>query len=175
FMSGPHSHGFSRFPTGRLALVFVIIAVATLSFTLPALALYFSGDDLANLGYYRERPFLTFVSNLTFWSSFRRPLGGALYLILYQVFGMTPVVYYLTGLLIFYLNLALLLYFLWRLTGEYWIAAVGGVVATLHPQHHNIWYNFGAVYELLACAFMLAKSEERRVGKECRCRRWWYQ
>ncbi|HLV01228.1 MAG TPA: hypothetical protein VKZ59_08180 [Acidobacteriota bacterium] len=155
-MSGPHSHGFSRFPTGRLALVFVIIAVATLSFTLPALALYFSGDDLANLGYYRERPFLTFVSNLTFWSSFRRPLGGALYLILYQVFGMTPVVYYLTGLLIFYLNLALLLYFLWRLTGEYWIAAVGGVVATLHPQHHNIWYNFGAVYELLACAFMLA-------------------
>ena len=152
--------GISREPkqTGWVHLVyFLLVFVYTLPFILPMLGAYFTGDDLLNLHYHTERSFYDTLShNLTFWSTYRRPMGGVLYLTLYNLFGMNSVPYYGTGLALFSINLVLLYIFVARLTGSGAISAFCTALASIHTTFIDVWFNFGAVYELLSFTFMFA-------------------
>ncbi|HUE76500.1 MAG TPA: hypothetical protein VMM83_01035, partial [Longimicrobiales bacterium] len=130
----------------------------TLPFIYPMLGSYFSGDDLMNLYYHRYRhpPWNAFSESVMFWTTYRRPVGGLIYLALYAVFGLTdPLPYYATGLGLFTLNLFLLFYLLLRLTRNGYVSALGTGIASIHREIGDIWFNFGAVYELLAFGLML--------------------
>ena len=140
-------------------LVFLsVLLLFVLPFTLPMLRAPFTGDDLMNLYYHRFRlpPWRAFSDVPAFWTTYRRPLGGCLYLILYSLFGLgTPVPYYLAGFLLFIINVILLFFLFRRLTSNGYLSVLAAAIASVHWVMFNVWYNFGAVYELLAFTFML--------------------
>jgi len=138
----------------RLALLWLF----TLPFTLPMLRMYFTSDDAGNVYYYVQRShWQALYNNIFFWTSFRRPLAGLVYLVLYDLFGLTyPLPYYLTGFVIFSVNLSLLYWLLVRVTGNGFLAAVATALASVHQEIADVWYNFGALYELLAFCGVMA-------------------
>jgi hypothetical protein len=143
-------------PRGGDAAALGLVVIASLPLSLLALDSFFSFDDLHNLYHYVERPWETLAASLLVCTSFRRPLGGLLYLGLYHSFGMDPFPLYLTGVALFSANVVLL-HTLWvRLTSDRLLAGTATALASFHPAVHNVLFNFGAVYELLALAGMLA-------------------
>ena len=142
---------WSRLDLGILG-AFVLF---TLPITLPVLQSFFTFDDLENLSYYTKRPGQALWSNLVVFTSFRRPAGALFYLPSYWLFGLNPLPLYATGFSLFYLNLGLFYWLVLRLTGRRLTAALALVVCAFHPHIYNVLFNFGAVYELLACASLL--------------------
>ncbi|MGH9340644.1 MAG: hypothetical protein ACRD1R_13885 [Acidobacteriota bacterium] len=141
----------------RTHILFLFVLAYTMVFIWPMFSSFFSGDDLMNLFYYYfYGGWQVVTSNVFFWTSYRRPLGGLLYLTLYYTFGMNPLPYYLLAFLIFAANLALLFTLILRLTRNAYLAAVTAALASVHREIIDIWFNFGAVYELLAFGFMMA-------------------
>ena len=129
--------------------------IFTLPITLPVLQSFFTFDDLENLSYYTKRPGQALWSNLVVFTSFRRPAGALFYLPSYWLFGLNPLPLYATGFSLFYLNLGLFYWLAVRLTGRRLTAALALVACAFHPHIYNVLFNFGAVYELLACASLL--------------------
>lgn len=110
-----------------------------------------------NLHYYLNKSVSeVLLANLGFWTSLHRPLGGAVYLGLYKLFGLTPQPYYFLAFLLFAANLFLLLTFFLRLTNRVYFSLLATAFASIHIYISPIWFNFGAVYELLAFGFTLA-------------------
>jgi len=130
-----------------------------LAFTLPisvrALRSFFTFDDLMNLHYYLQRPWQALLSNFAVFTSFRRPLGSLLYLPLYALAGMDPRPYYLVGILLYSVNVALVFQLVRRLTRSRVTTIVATALFALHPMIHNVLFNFGAVFELLCLMFLL--------------------
>lgn len=144
---------------GRSAAGLALVSIYALPFVLPALGSFFSGDDLMNLYYHRfqRSPGEAAFNTVAFWTTYRRPTGGLLYLCLYELFGLSnPFPYYLTGLALFMLNLALAYFLMLRLTRSVFVSGACTAFASIHPELADVYYNFGAVYELLAYGFMLA-------------------
>lgn len=135
---------------------FWLLLLFTLPFTLPSLELFFSGDHVMNLYQYVKRPEETLVNNLVFWTSFHRPLGGVVHLVIHTLFGMQPFWYWLFSIILFSLNTLLLLALYWRITNDKYLALVAAGFAVLHPENYNVWYNFGAIYELLVFGFLIS-------------------
>jgi len=126
----------------------------TLAFVLPMFRAYLSSDHITNIYFYLQRPG-AFWHNFLFWSSYHRPLGGLVTLTLYRVFGLNPLGYQIVMFLLFSLNLALIFTLLWRLTRNVWLAAVAAAIGAIHHEYVDIWFNFGAIFELLAFGFMM--------------------
>ena len=149
--------GISR-PDRRIFLALVVY-LYLLPVVLPALGCYFNADDVGNLWYHRfvRAPSEAVSGTVLFFLPYRRPVGGCLYLLLYSVFGLNdPLPYYVTGLILFALNAALLFWLLLRLTNSAPLAVLACSIASVHGAIADIWYNFGTVYELLAFGLMLA-------------------
>jgi hypothetical protein len=140
--------GASAWDAGFLGL----LVAFTLPNTLPMLRLFFSDDDLRNLYYYAyyHDPWYSLVSNLWLFTSFNRPAGALFYLPAYGLFGFDPLPLYAMGLGLFYLNLALIYFLALRLTGSRVAGVVCVTLCAFHFELHNVLYNFGAVYELVA-------------------------
>ncbi len=152
-----------RTPDSRLrtswfsALLLALILLYSVPFVLPMLGAYLSGDDVSNLHYYVFRPWQdALLANLHFWVDYKRPVGGLVYVILYDLFGVNPLAYYLTGLILTSLNLVLAFTLLLRITKQRFLAATAVALAAIHPAYVTVWYNFGAVYETLALGLMCA-------------------
>ena len=148
----------------QLALLIVLF---TLPLSLPALYGFFTFDDLMNLHYYVQRPWLSALSNLIVFTSLHRPLGALLYLPLYLTAGLVSWPYYLVGILVFSLNILLTFRIFLRLTGNRFVTVLATALFALHPMIHNVLYNFGAVYELTCLALVEASL--------LRFLRWWEQ
>jgi hypothetical protein len=117
---------------------------------------YFSFDDFMHLNNYVKTPLLQLLQeNLSFWTSYPRPLGGTVYRLLFECFGLNPLPYYLTSLILFLINLALLFYLILRLTKKPWATAVVTAVGSVHGLLAYIWFDFGTIFELLAFCAML--------------------
>ncbi|MGI8785906.1 MAG: hypothetical protein ACR2L2_19910 [Acidobacteriota bacterium] len=148
--------GGERATSPLTLLAGLAVAVYTLPFTLPALRCYFSQDHVFNILLYANVPPLKILaSNITFWTTFHRPFGGLVYVALYHLFGMTAWPYYLAALLLFFINLALVFTLLLRLTGDRLVASLATALSSVHPELVDIWYNFGAAYDLLALGLMM--------------------
>lgn len=134
-----------------------ILMLFSAPFSLPALRGFFTFDDLMNLYYYSSRPLGDlFGSIVNFWIPYRRPLGGVVYLSLFQLFGLTAWPYYLFGILVFSANLVLLYFLIFRLTRSAPLSVTASALAGIHAETATVLYNFGSLYELLALGFMLA-------------------
>ena len=96
------------------------------------------------------------LANLHFWVDYKRPMGGLVYLFLYHFFGVNPLAYYLTGLILTSLNLVLAFTLLQRITKRRFLTVTAVALAAIHPAYVAVWYNFGTVYESLALGLMCA-------------------
>lgn len=165
--------------SGRATAGLALLSLYALPFVLPALGSFFSPDDLMNLYYHRfqRSPAEAVTSTVAFWTTYRRPTGGILYLCLYGLFGLSdPLPYYLTGIALFLLNLSLAYLLILRLTRSVFVSGAGTAFASIHPELADVYYNFGAVYELLAYGFMLAAFHAYlALGSATpRTRGWWW-
>jgi hypothetical protein len=132
-----------------------LIVLFTLPVSLKALRSYFTFDDLMNLNYYLQRPWVAIGSNLAVFTSFRRPLGALVYLPLFGIAGMNPEPYYLAGIFLYSINIVLVFRLLLRLSESRFTALVAASLFALHPEVHNVLFNFGGVFELLCLLFLL--------------------
>ena len=152
-----------RLETGRwwtvLGRIDFLLPALIVLFTLPvsvkALRSYFTFDDLMNLNYYLQRPWVAIGSNLAVFTSFRRPLGALVYLPLFGIAGMNPEPYYLVGIFLYSANIVLVYRLLLLLSKSRLTALVATSLFALHPEVHNVLFNFGAVFELLCLLFLL--------------------
>lgn len=134
----------------------LLIVLFTLPVTVPALNCFFTFDDLMNLDYYLVRPLQSVCSNFILFTSLHRPLGSVFYLPLYALFGMDPIPFYFVGILLFSFNVALLYTTVRLITGQRLTALVSASLVGLHPEVHNVLYNFGAVFELTLFSLVIA-------------------
>ena len=153
--------------------VFLLLLLSTLPVSLQMLGAYLSFDDLKNISDYVRRPGEALTSNLVLFTSFKRPLGAVFYLPLYRLFGLDPFPYYLTGCLLFSLNLGLLYLLVLQLSKSRWLSLASTALFAFHPYVHTVLFNFGTVYEMTAlagclaallCYHRFARNPQRRWG-----------
>ncbi len=136
----------------------LMIAAAILMYYLylswSRLKTHFADDDMMNLGiYFREGSFGALVSQFRLWTSDYRPMGAAFYLPLYSWFGLHPVPYQLTLLLLIAGN-AYLVYLLARSLGcAELVSALAALIASYHSGLTNLLYNTDMVYDVLCFSF----------------------
>ncbi|MEO8026102.1 MAG: hypothetical protein ABI823_06495 [Bryobacteraceae bacterium] len=138
-------------------LLFLFIAVYFVFFTWSALWNGFAPDDMHNLDkYWVAGPQAVWKANLTFWSSFYRPAGGAWYLAIYSLAHMSPLPYRLGCLLLVALNLWLA-FRVCRIVGmdaETASLAVG--LSCFHAAMLPIYNSNSTIYDILCFLFYYA-------------------
>lgn len=137
----------------------------------------FTGDDLMNLNFHLKPSFpRLLLSNLTFWSTAYRPMGGVFYAVVYRLAGFHPMPFRVVCFILLVANLALVYRVCARLAG----APEAGLMATLFVTYHawfvNLYYSTGTVYELLCFGFYLAAfdyyTRSRSSGNPLRPGQW---
>src|SRR5262249_42237095 len=128
---------------------------------------YFSLDDFNNLFW---------VQRLSGWSmlwhvvdplsDFFRPLGMSVYWILLHTAGLNAWPYHVLAWTLHALNVGLVYLLLVRIVGSPFAAAVGTLLFGFRANFGEIYWNFGFIFELLACFLMLLvlliQTRERR-------------
>jgi hypothetical protein len=140
----------------------------------------FTGDDLMNLNFHLTPSFPRLVlSNLTYWSTAYRPMGGIVYVAIYRLLGFRPMPFRIVCFALLLGNLWLLYRVSLRLTGRREIALLATLLASYHAWLVNLYYSTGTIYELLCFAFYFAAFDYylgiRQTGKMLNLRQWtWF-
>src|ERR1039457_5830252 len=152
-----------------LALAAGVALFAWFVFVVRAgLASWVDADDLINIHRYWAKPWFALLkANLAFWSSYYRPAGGLFYLSIYDLWGFNPLPFRIAVLGLLAVDFALLAVVVWQLTRSRWSALTALLLFGINPSFSAAYFDTNTVYDVLAYAF---RSEERRVGKECRSR-----
>jgi hypothetical protein len=149
-------------------------------FTRAGLRAPFTGDDLMNLNFHLTPSFPhLLLSNLTYWSTAYRPMGGVFYVLIYRLTGFHPMPFRIFCFAILLLNLWLVYRVCLRLTERREIAALATMLVTYHAWMVNLYYSTGTIYELLCFAFYFAAFDYylgiRQAGKMLSARQWiWF-
>jgi len=140
----------------------------------------FTGDDLMNLNFHLTPSFPALVlSNLTYWSTAYRPMGGIVYVAIYRLMGFHPMPFRAVCFALLLGNLWLLYRVCLRLTARREIALLATLLASYHAWLVNLYYSTGTIYELLCYAFYFAAFDYylgiRQAGKKLHGRQWaWF-
>ena len=137
----------------------------------------FTGDDLMNLNFHLTPSFPGLLkSNLTYWSTAYRPMGGIFYVAVYRLAGLRPMPFRVVCLVLLLANLWLMYRVSLRLTGRREVALLATLFATYHAWFVNLYYSTGTIYELLAFGFYFAAFDYylriRESGALPRLRQW---
>jgi Dolichyl-phosphate-mannose-protein mannosyltransferase len=137
----------------------------------------FTGDDLMNLNFHLTPSFpQLLLSNLTYWTTAYRPMGGILYALIYRLTGFHPMPFRIVCFAILLVNLWLLYRVCLRLTERREIALLATLLATYHAWMVNLYYSTGTIYELLCFLFYFAAFDYylgiRRTGQTLKLRQW---
>ncbi len=137
----------------------------------------FTGDDLMNLNFHLTPSFARLLlSNLTYWSTAYRPMGGILYVAIYRLMGFHPVPFRMVCFALLLLNLWLLYRVCLRLTDRREIALLATLLVSYHAWLVNLYYSTGTIYELLCFAFYCAAFDYylgiRQTGRSLRAHQW---
>jgi hypothetical protein len=137
----------------------------------------FTGDDLMNLNLHLTPSFGRLaLSNLTYWTTAYRPMGGLVYVAIYRLTGFHPVPFRVVCFALLLVNLWLLYGVCLRLTGRREIALLATLLVTYHAWLVNLYYSTGTIYELLCFMFYFAAFGYylgiRQAGKTLRLRQW---
>jgi len=133
----------------------------------------FTGDDLMNLNFHLTPSFARLLlSNLTYWTTAYRPMGGILYVAIYRLAGFHSMPFRVVCFGLLLLNLGLLFRVCLRLTGRREVALLATLLVSYHAWMVNLYYSTGTVYELLCFAFYWAAFDYylgvRQAGKTLR-------
>lgn len=130
----------------------------------------FTGDDLMNLNFHLKPSFAgLLLSNLTYWSTAYRPLGGIVYVAIYRLLGFHSMPFRVVCFALLLGNLWLLYRVCLRLSQRREIALLAALLMSYHAWLVNLYYSTGTIYELLCFAFYFAALEYyleiRQAGK----------
>ena len=140
----------------------------------------FTGDDLMNLNFHLTPSFpQLLLSNLTYWTTAYRPMGGIVYVAVYRLAGFHPMPFRVVCFALLLANLWLLYRVCLRLTERREIALLATALVTYHAWLVNLYYSTGTIYELLCFGFYFAAFDYylgiRQAGKTLRFRQWvWF-
>jgi hypothetical protein len=116
----------------------------------------FTGDDLMNLNFHLTPSFWRLLlSNLTYWSTAYRPMGGLIYAAVYRLMGFHSMPFRVVCFALLVANLFLLYQFCLRLTESHEAALLATLLMSYHAWLVNLYYSTGTIYELLCFAFYL--------------------
>jgi len=117
----------------------------------------FTGDDLMNLNFHLTPSFpQLLLSNLTYWTTAYRPMGGIVYVAVYRLAGFHPMPFRVVCFALLLANLWLLYRVCLRLTERREIALLATALVTYHAWLVNLYYSTGTIYELLCFGFYLS-------------------
>ena len=137
----------------------------------------FTGDDLMNLNFHLTPSFgRLLLSNLTYWTTAYRPMGGIVYAVVYRLAGFHSMAFRVVCFAILLANLRLLYRVCLRLTERRAVALLATLFLTYHAWLVNLYYSTGTIYELLCFGFYLAAFDYylgiRQAGQTLRFRQW---
>jgi hypothetical protein len=137
----------------------------------------FTGDDLMNLNFHlTPSAARLLLSNLTYWSTAYRPMGGIVYVAIYRLMGFHPMPFRIVAFALLMVNLWLMYRVCLRLTERREIALLATLLVTYHAWLVNLYYSTGTIYELLCFAFYFAAFDYylgiRQAGKMLNWRQW---
>ncbi len=138
----------------RTALIAAFVALYFLWFAAGGLTTGFAPDDMHNMHKYWEAgPAAVAKANLTFWSSFYRPAGGAWYLSLYSLVHMNPLAYRVTCFVLLGFNLWLIFRLALAFTASFDIASLSAALAAFHAAMIPIYFSNSTIYDILCFTF----------------------
>ncbi|HEX5227274.1 MAG TPA: hypothetical protein VFW44_06165 [Bryobacteraceae bacterium] len=155
------------------ALGAVFVACFFLSFTWRGLLVYYTGDDMMNLYGYWTQPVSAIVKqNIFFWLPGYRPFGGAIYRILFGIFGFNPYPEYTLYFAVMLANLWLAYKLFARLAGSREVGAIGTLLWAFHGKFDYLYYNGGSLYDVYCFLFaasalliyLRARARDRFLG-----------
>ena len=137
----------------------------------------FTGDDLMNLNFHLTPSLPELLrSNLTYWSTAYRPMGGIFYVAVYRLAGLRPMPFRVLCFALLLANLWLMYRVSLRLTERREIALVATLLVTYHAWLVNLYYSTGTIYELLSFGFYFAAFDYylgiRQAGRALQLRHW---
>ena len=117
----------------------------------------FTGDDLMNLNFHLTPSFGgLLLSNITYWSTAYRPMGGLVYAAVYHLAGFHSMPFRVVCFALLVANLWLVYRVCLRLTGRREVALLAALPMSYHAWLVNLYYSSGTIYELLCFAFYCA-------------------
>ena len=142
----------------RFRVIQVLISFAIfLSLAGGVIPRFFGGDDVANLYRYYESPLSHWLMGLVrFWSSaYYRPLGGVVYLTLYNTFGFHALPLKILLFVILISNMILYLRVAGKISGSMQIASWALLFCCYHAAMNGLYLNFETIYGVLgySCFF----------------------
>jgi hypothetical protein len=153
--------------------VLVICALAICGYFLalagPGLRAGFTTDDLVNLTAYWNQPLAAIVkANVLYFSSAYRPMGAWFYRPMFALAGFSPLPYRVFCFALLIGNLGLLWLAMRSITQSFEIAALSTLIGAFHPQLVDLYWNNGAIYDILCLTFyfgaLLYYVRARRAG-----------
>lgn len=115
----------------------------------------FTTDDLMNLhGAWSLRPLkLLVLANLSPFTAVYRPLGSAVYRIVFWFAGLNPLPFRMVAYALMLINVWLVYRLVKLLTGSGEIAFLAALVWSYHKRLINIYLNNGTIYDVLCVTF----------------------
>lgn len=137
----------------------------------------FTGDDLMNLNFHLTPSFpRLLLSNLTYWTTAYRPMGGIVYAVVYRLAGFHPMPFRVVCFGLLLVNLWLFYRVCLRLTDRREVALLATLLVTYHAWMVNLYYSTGTIYELLCYGFYFAAFDYylgiRQAGRTLQFRQW---
>ena len=137
----------------------------------------FTGDDLMNLNFHLTPSFgRLLLSNLTYWTTAYRPMGGVVYAAIYRLMGFHSLPFRVVCFALLVTNLWLVYQFCLRLTASAEVALLATLLMSYHAWLVNLYYSTGTLYELLCFALYLAALIYylgiRQAGQRLTFRQW---
>lgn len=141
-------HRWTRF----LAAVF--LAAYFWRFCLVVLPFRFGTDELMNIdGHWEHGAWKVILANITFWSTFNRPMGAIYYLPLFTFFGLNPVPFTVVRLAIVLSGAWIFYRLASRISGKRGIGAVSALPLIYHAGMPSLVYEGSFVFDLLCGVF----------------------
>jgi hypothetical protein len=124
-----------------------------LSFSLRAVDVHFSSDEVMNIYWYWEPGAWRVLWANIVWCKIIRPMGGVYYLPLFHLFGFNPWPYTVVRLAVLLFVSLLLLRLGKRLTGSTTAAALAVMLVTYHSELVSLTHSGSCIYDVLCGGF----------------------
>jgi hypothetical protein len=142
------------------AAIALVLAAWFLANTWRGLLVPFTNDDLMNLyGAWTLPAWKLLVANLSPFTAVYRPLGSALYRIVYLCAGLHPLPFRVVAYALMLVNVWLVYRLAKTLTRSAEIALLAALLWSYHKRLMNIYLNNGTVYDVLCVTFFCLALE----------------
>lgn len=136
----------------------VLITISYFSyFVLPSLNCGFRNDDVANIYYYWIRGVKGLLQGLIlFFAPYYRPVGGAYYYSIYELFGLNPLPYHIVIICLLAVNVVLVYHCARLLSGSRSIGWLCSILMAYHARMGLLAYVPAFIYDVLCFTFYFA-------------------